>query len=35
MAFASLFPMITVSLYGVITERIGIKSDTQLKKKNY
>ena len=31
-AFASLFPMITVMLYGVITERIGIKSDTQIEK---
>lgn len=29
-AFASLFPMITVMLYGVITEKIGVKSDTQL-----
>jgi nitrogen regulatory protein PII len=31
-AFASLFPMITVMLYGVITERIGVKSDSQIEK---
>lgn len=31
-AFASLFPMITVMLYGVITEKLGIKSDTQIEK---
>lgn len=29
-AFASLFPMITVMLYGIITEKIGVKSDTQI-----
>lgn len=29
-AFASLFPMITVMLYGVIIEKIGIKSDSQI-----
>jgi len=29
-AFASLFPMITVMLYGIISEKIGIKSDTQI-----
>ena len=29
-AFASLFPMIIVMLYGVIIERIGIKSDSQI-----
>ena len=31
-AFASLFPMITVMLYGVITEKFGVKSDTQIEK---
>ena len=29
-AFASLFPMITVMLYGVVIEKIGIKSNTQI-----
>lgn len=29
-AFASLFPMITVMLYGVIIEKLGVKSDTQI-----
>jgi len=29
-AFASLFPMITVMLYGVIIEKMGVKSDTQI-----
>ena len=29
-AFASLFPMITVMLYGVIIEKIGIKSNSQI-----
>ncbi len=29
-AFASLFPMITVMLYGVVTEKIGVKSNTQI-----
>lgn len=28
-AFASLFPMITVMLYGVITEKMGIKGETE------
>ena len=32
-AFASLFPMITVMLYGIIIEKIGVKSDTQIEKK--
>ena len=31
-AFASLFPMITVMLYGILTEKFGIKSDTQIEK---
>lgn len=30
-AFASLFPMITVMLYGVIIDKMGVKTDTQLK----
>ncbi len=30
-AFASLFPMITVMLYGILTEKIGIKSNTQIR----
>ena len=29
-AFASLFPMITVMLYGVITEKVGIKGEHEL-----
>lgn len=29
-AFASLFPMLTVMLYGVITERIGVKGQREL-----
>lgn len=29
-AFASLFPMITVMVYGIITEKLGIKSDTEI-----
>jgi nitrogen regulatory protein PII len=29
-AFASLFPMITVMIYGIVTEKLNIKSDTQL-----
>ncbi len=29
-AFASLFPMITVMLYGIITERFGTRSDTEI-----
>jgi nitrogen regulatory protein PII len=31
-AFASLFPMITVMLYGVIIEKMGIKSNSQIEK---
>ena len=31
-AFASLFPMITVMLYGVIIEKLGVKSDSQIEK---
>lgn len=30
-AFASLFPMITVMIYGVLIDKIGVKTDTQLK----
>ena len=33
-AFASLFPMITVMLYGVITEKLGVKSDTEIEAQN-
>lgn len=33
-AFASLFPMITVMLYGIITEKLGIKSDTEIEAAN-
>lgn len=33
-AFASLFPMITVMLYGVLTEKLGIKSDIQIEAEN-
>lgn len=33
-AFASLFPMITVMLYGVITSMRGVKSDSQLAQSN-
>ncbi len=33
-AFASLFPIITVMIYGVITEKIGIKSDTNIEQKH-
>jgi len=29
-AFASLFPMITVMTYGILTEKFGVKSDTQI-----
>jgi nitrogen regulatory protein PII len=29
-AFASLFPMITVMLYGIIAEKLNIKSDSQI-----
>lgn len=30
-AFASLFPMITVMIYGVLIDKIGVKTDSQLK----
>ena len=33
-AFASLFPMITVMVYGIITEKLGIKSDTEIEASN-
>ncbi|MCP4969808.1 MAG: DUF1538 domain-containing protein [Arcobacter sp.] len=33
-AFASLFPMITVMLYGILTEKLGIKSDTEIEAAN-
>lgn len=33
-AFASLFPMITVMAYGILTERFGVKSDTQIEKED-
>ncbi len=33
-AFASLFPMITVMLYGIITEKLGVKSDTEIEAQN-
>jgi len=33
-AFASLFPMITVMIYGVVTEKLGIKSDTEIEAAN-
>ncbi len=33
-AFASLFPMITVMLYGIITEKMGVKSDTEIEAAN-
>lgn len=33
-AFASLFPMITVMLYGLLTEKLGIKSDTEIETAN-
>jgi len=33
-AFASLFPMITVMLYGILTEKFGIKSDSQIEKED-
>ncbi len=29
-AFASLFPMLTVMLYGILTEKLGVKSDTEI-----
>jgi nitrogen regulatory protein PII len=31
-AFASLFPMITVMAYGILVERIGVKGDSELSK---
>lgn len=31
-AFASLFPMITVMTYGILVERLNVKSDTELEK---
>jgi nitrogen regulatory protein PII len=31
-AFASLFPMISVMLYGIIVERLGVKSDSDIAK---
>lgn len=31
-AFASLFPMITVMLYGVLTEKMGVRTDSQREK---
>lgn len=33
-AFASLFPMITVMLYGILTEKLGVKSDTEIETSN-
>ncbi|RXJ99747.1 permease [Arcobacter sp. CECT 8989] len=33
-AFASLFPMITVMLYGIIIEKLGVKSDTEIEAAN-
>ena len=33
-AFASLFPMLTVMLYGILTEKLGVKSDTQIEADN-
>lgn len=33
-AFASLFPMITVMVYGIITEKLGVKSDTEIEAAN-
>ncbi len=33
-AFASLFPMITVMLYGIITEKLGVKSDSEIEAKH-
>lgn len=33
-AFASLFPMITVMVYGILTEKLGIKSDTEIETAN-
>ena len=33
-AFASLFPIITVMLYGILTEKLGIQSDTEIEAMN-
>jgi len=33
-AFASLFPMLTVMVYGVLTEKLGVKSDTEIETAN-
>ncbi|APW64914.1 permease [Poseidonibacter parvus] len=33
-AFASLFPMITVMVYGILTEKFGVKSDTQIEQED-
>lgn len=33
-AFASLFPMITVMLYGIFVEKLGVKSDTEIEAAN-
>ena len=33
-AFASLFPMITVMVYGILTEKFGVKSDTQIEEED-
>ena len=33
-AFASLFPIITVMVYGVLTEKLGIKSDAEIEAAN-
>lgn len=33
-AFASLFPMITVMIYGVLTEKLSVKSDTDIEEEN-
>lgn len=33
-AFASLFPMITVMVYGILTEKLGVKSDTEIEAEN-
>ena len=33
-AFASLFPMITVMMYGILSEKLGIKSDTEIEAAN-
>ncbi|NQY24079.1 MAG: DUF1538 family protein [Campylobacteraceae bacterium] len=33
-AFASLFPMITVMVYGILSEKLGVKSDTEIEAAN-